>query len=105
MKPSAEIRGTDNTITQVDAPGSFDQPTYFTALNGINASGTVVGTFNTVSAILGFLRTSDGTMTVIDPPDTGGAGSSAIRINNSGVIAGYFYDDGSLDLRRSLPAS
>jgi uncharacterized membrane protein len=39
-----------------------------------------------------FLRASDGTYTVFDPPGTGSKGSSATGINANGVVVGNYTD-------------
>jgi hypothetical protein len=60
--------------------------------NGINAAGTVAGTWlDTGNAQHGFVRTADGTTTAFDPP--GSFQTQVAGINASGAIAGYFNDD------------
>jgi hypothetical protein len=61
----------------------------FTQPNAINPAGTVTGYFEDASFVShGFLRTSDGTITVFDPP--GSTGTGAGGINPTGTIVGSF---------------
>ena len=85
------VRAADGTITQFFVPG-YETPGYGTVPNDINAGGAIVGSVSTAIGPQGFLRTPDGAVTAIIPPNTAVLGSSAQSINASGVIAGYFSD-------------
>ena len=63
----------------------------------VNRNGVIVGSFATgVSGMIAvehsFIRNSDGTFTVFDPPTAGSDGSAAFRINDSGAIVGVSID-------------
>jgi probable HAF family extracellular repeat protein len=65
----------------------------YTAANGINNAGQVVGDYETMygSDNHGFLY-QNGVFTTIDDPDAGPQGTSAQGINDNGVIVGFFTD-------------
>jgi len=73
-----------------------------TQISSMNTSGTIVGTFTDASSIPhSFVRSPDGTFSMIDPPGTvstappGGSGltgSSCYGINDSGFIVGQYTD-------------
>jgi hypothetical protein len=92
---SGFLRATDGTITSFPYPGAapFVQPPFFTRATsgvqgGINVDSTVTGTYLDNNGSHGFVRTaSDGVITTFDlgPGDT-----TAVAINDSGVITGSY---------------
>ena len=68
-----------------DPPGSMA-----TMPNSINEAGDIVGYFLDSSDYHGFLRTQDGTFTIVDFP--GGRATTAVSVNNAGTIAGYYFE-------------
>jgi hypothetical protein len=82
------LRGLDGSFVTFDAPGS--QNIY---PSSINAAGAVTGNYSTTTSQYGFLRTADGTWTTFDVPGTFPSSSgNPIGINDSGTIAGPFFD-------------
>lgn len=87
-------------ITIVDFPGKNDG----SLAVGINAAGTVVGTYFTylhnVPLYHGYIRSADGTFTSFNvpgenlapPPQGSYLGTVPIAINDQGVITGYYWD-------------
>jgi uncharacterized membrane protein len=91
------LRTADGTVIALDAPGAGTTARTGTSATDINASGTIVGSI--LGAAVGgitsghsFLRATDGTYTVFDPPGAGSAGSFAEGINDSGAIVGSYID-------------
>jgi hypothetical protein len=82
----------DKSIVILNAPASGPVPLGTAAID-INSSGSIVGTAAD-TATHSFLRTSDGTYTVFDPP--GATSSTPVRINSSGQIVGNFQDNVSV---------
>ena len=80
------------TFTTFAAPGAR-----YTAANGINTAGQVVGVFqDTQGANYGFLKDGD-TYTIINVPNVPGAVFTEPRgINDNGQIVGWFSDAGVL---------
>ena len=80
------------TFTYLNAPGTVT-PNGYTAANGINDAGQIVGDFETTygSNNQGFLY-QDGVFTTIDDPNAGAKGTSAQGINDAGQIVGTYYD-------------
>jgi len=92
------LRSADGSFTTIDGPGGTDL-----GASGINSAGAIVGNFGgerhiqggnfVVDDVHGFLRSSSGTLTVLDAP---GAGSTfATGINSSGQIVGSFVEVGN----------
>jgi hypothetical protein len=92
------IRNPAGVITTIDAPGAGIGLTGGTQVHGINSQGTIVGVINVPTGGSGpipghsFLRASDGTYTIFDPPGAGPAGSGATAINDSGAVLGAYLD-------------
>jgi hypothetical protein len=82
----------NGTVTYLNAPGTLTSNGY-TAANGINDAGQIVGDYETTygSNNQGFLY-QGGVYTTIDDPNAGAGGSSAQGINDNGVIVGSFAD-------------
>ena len=79
------VRSAAGTVASFDVPGAASG----TFPTGINASGTVVGYFWTQPyTAQGFIRTSDGTITVYNVPNSYYTQPTAI--NAAGDVAGYF---------------
>jgi len=76
------------TITPFQVNGSD-----YSVATGINTKGQIVGYFfnSAISAYSGFIDTN-GTITVVNDPAAGSAGTFLWGINNKGVAVGY-YDD------------
>ena len=75
------------TYTTLDVPGAAFGTTAF----GINNAGTIVGVWGNLSGWSeGFVRTSDGTVKVVDFP--GGLETQIGNINDRGDICGLFVD-------------
>lgn len=84
------IRDSAGTITTFDATGAGTQGLGTTAY-AVNASQTVAGTLSDAQGFEhGFIRTADGTFTTFEAP--GASETWAYTINDSGVVAGVFYD-------------
>src|SRR5215471_8104761 len=102
---AANAGGTTTTITTFDAPGAGTGARQGTTAFGINPGGTITGFFrDTNNARHGFVRTSDGAITVFDAPAAGtcsascgtignGQGTRAFAINPSGEITGFYTDN------------
>ena len=74
------------TYITFDAPGAA-KGTFAVA---INSQSAIVGYYNDANFVAhGFVRSSGGTITVINVP---GAGTYAVAINSAGVITGNYYD-------------
>ena len=91
------LRSASGSYSIFDPPEAEGVSSY---AEGINASGTITGTFRASSLVRhGFVETSGGTFTVFDAPgaaqlplsDTN-VGTTALRINANGVVVGYFSD-------------
>jgi len=82
-----------SSFTEINDPNA----TGTTYVWGINASGTLVGTWTASgsSAQNGFIE-SNGTFTTVNDPNATGGGTFARGINNSGEITGY-YENASSD--------
>jgi uncharacterized membrane protein len=75
------------TFITFDAPGAT-----FTAPQGINAAGTIMGYYNDASGTThGFVRASDGTISTFDGPNAI-FGTVPYGINSTGVITGWYCD-------------
>ena len=91
---SGFLRAPDGTITSYPYPGSvalvgprFTSRSSSGVLGGINAAGTVTGTYlDSNKASHGFVRTPDGVITTFD---LGGGDTAAVAINDYGIIVGY----------------
>ena len=93
----AFVRDANGTVTVFDAPGAGTASGLGTQARDVNRNGVIVGSFATgVSGMIAvehsFVRNSDGTFTVFDPPTAGSDGSAAFRINDSGAIVGVSID-------------
>ncbi len=63
-----------------------------TFVNGVNGSGTVVGSaYMTTGQTVGYMRTVDGTVTCISV--AGRTWTSAQSVNNAGIVTGSYSDD------------
>ena len=79
------------SITSIDAPGAGSALNLGTLVGQINASGEAAGYYADSNDLLhSFLRTSEGTLTQFDPPNS--IGSDAFCINDSGIVAGGLLD-------------
>jgi hypothetical protein len=98
--PSGSGASVGPTFTTVDPPGSSTQGAIlFCSLNGgthpqdINASGTIIGSFLDANQTShGFIRSPDGTFTVVDAPNVGTGctiGTWLAAVNISGTAAGW----------------
>jgi hypothetical protein len=86
--------GTAERIVTFDAPGAGTASGQGTSPLGINDRGDIIGNYVDASFTThGFLRTEDGNVTTVDPPDS--VFTVAYGINLEGAITG-FYIDGSL---------
>lgn len=85
---SAFVRAADGTVSvfQYSYPRTKDGDRYFgdTSVSGINASGTVVGSYDQGFP---FIREADGSVTTFAVPKMDATAAEAI--NDSGVIAGW----------------
>jgi hypothetical protein len=85
------VRSPFGKITTFDVPGA-SQGTFPANINNF---GTIAGTFNDVNGVShGFIRDAQGKFTVFDAPGGVGGpiGTWSAFINDSGVIAGSYYD-------------
>jgi probable HAF family extracellular repeat protein len=73
------------TFTTIDPPGST-----FSAAQGINTAGQIVGVFQDVRQVSHGFLLSDGVYTTIDPP--GATHTEAFGINDSGQVSGLYSD-------------
>lgn len=73
------------TITTFDPPGSTRTSV---GVFGINDAGTIAGGFTDSSGAHGYVRSTDGTFTTFDPPDS--IFTFPEEINNPGQIVGSF---------------
>jgi len=93
------LRAPDGTFSTFDPPGAtpYNGPRPV----GINASGTIAGTFVADSNLgHGYLRAPDGTFTAIDAPGAalganGSGGTDLAGINSMGAVTGSFTDANS----------
>ncbi|MBV9670919.1 MAG: hypothetical protein JOZ43_08200, partial [Acidobacteriales bacterium] len=81
----AFYRDASGTVSSFDGPG-------FTTPFGVNNAGVVVGVVSDSITGHSFIRTPDGTLTLVDPPNA--VFSEARGINNRGAVAGFLsYSD------------
>ena len=95
------VRAVNGTITPFNAPGASQAKNRGTTVVSINDSGVIIGTYttgtySTISAYYGFMRSADGlTYTAINDPSAGATedangkkqGTTPVAINASGAIA------------------
>jgi hypothetical protein len=91
------VRTLDGKFTTFDAVASPSSPCCtWTFPTAINPAGEVVGFDNDFRAVnVGFLRASNGAITLFDAPGAGtrrNQGTVAVGINPAGVITGYYVD-------------
>lgn len=103
------IRDHHGSFTTIDVPGASNTPNAYptegTQVTSINPGGTIVGYYTTIdkspfgfyyTATHNFLRTPDGTITNIDPPNfyRSNSGSPAaggpVVINDLGIVTGNY---------------
>ncbi len=86
------------TFTVFDCPGAGTSPLQGTGAISINSAGVITGfcvLSGTGNVAHGFVRGSDGTITMFDAPGAGtgkNQGSFPLSINTGGVIAGMVSD-------------
>jgi uncharacterized membrane protein len=91
--PASTPAADDATYIEFDVPGSSCQAAFFfcTTPTGINPGGVVTGYYADASqASHGFVRNSDGSFNLFDPP--GSLGTIPYAINPQGAIAGGYGD-------------
>lgn len=86
------LRDSNGTVSEIAVNGAGTTSLAGTYVNGINASGEIVGYVQATGVSHAFTRMADGTIATFDPPGTGAAGSQAIGINDSGEIVGKYSD-------------
>jgi probable HAF family extracellular repeat protein len=80
------VRDADGTIVPFDPKNSKETDPY-----AINASGTIVGIYQTGDHVdHGFLRKPGGSIKTLDDP--GAVSTTPTSINDKGVVIGYFKD-------------
>lgn len=86
------VRNPAGDITTFTAQGQTNS-----SCMGINASGTIVGSYTDNNQVThGFLRSASGTTTTFDAPGVGtdpGYGTFPAAINKKGTVVGYFLDN------------
>jgi hypothetical protein len=91
FKQRGFVRYRDGSITLIDAPNAFA-----TSVRSINDGGEVTGYigqhFPSGDLARGFVEDQYGNFTVFDAPGTGGTGTDAESISNSGDVAGMAFD-------------
>jgi len=90
------LRDASGTLTILAAPGAGTLMNEGTEPNSINSQGVIVGGINVgvingVNTTHSFIRATDGTYTVFDPPQS--PSSFAESINDSGVVLGEYRDE------------
>jgi uncharacterized membrane protein len=90
---TAQFRTPDGTATNFQAPEANTTPNQVfvdgTEAFDINAAGTIVGSFFGPGSVeQGYIRTSDGTFTILDVP--GSFSTVAQTVNDNGQVAGTF---------------
>jgi hypothetical protein len=80
------------TFTTFDPPGSLG-----TAPSSINPAGEIVGSYHDTTTYHGFLRATDGTITILDAPEAAPGpaypnGTNASLITPHGLIVGTYFD-------------
>jgi hypothetical protein len=87
------VQAPDGTLTTFDA-ATYPPCCIWSFPLGINPAGVITGGFNDgFNVNRGFLRTSDGTVTIIDAPGAGtgsGQGTLPLGINPAGMITGNY---------------
>ena len=88
----AFFRTAAGALLPFDAPGVDKTVQYGgTFPTALNASGAVIGNYSATGGIYhGFLRNPDGTFVILDVP--GSTGTAPDGINDSGTIAGQYFD-------------
>ena len=83
------LRSANGTLVTFDAPGTNNRAT--PGAVGINAAGAIAGNFNDSNySPHGYLRTPDGTFSIIDAPEAFN-GTRIAAINSRGELAGIFW--------------
>ena len=83
------LRSANGTLVMFDAPGTNNRAT--PGAVGINAAGAIAGNFNDSNySPHGYLRTPDGTFSIIDAPEAFN-GTRIAAINSRGELAGIFW--------------
>jgi len=78
------------TWTEVGGFTTLDFKNNMTGLRAINQRGDISGIYFDGLTLHGFLRLKNGTEVTIDPP--GSVETDTAAVNNSGTIAGFYYD-------------
>jgi hypothetical protein len=78
------------TWTEASGFTTLDFENNFTGLRAINERGDISGVYFDGLTLHGFLRRSNGAQVTIDPP--GSIWTDTAVVNNSGMIAGAYYD-------------
>jgi hypothetical protein len=81
------------TWTEAEGFTTLDFENNMTGLRAINQSDDISGIYFDGFTLHGFLRLKDGSETTIDPP--GSTETDTVVVNNSGTIAGAYWDAGS----------
>ena len=90
------LRARDGTFTTFDASGPVGQQTpgavpCWTYATGINSKDTIVGYQTGGCPLQGFIRASDGTVTLFSVDGSSGLGPAVI--NSKGMVAGIYLDE------------
>jgi hypothetical protein len=93
------IRATDGTFTTFDA-ATYPPCCIWSFASGINPAGAIIGFFNDgFNKNHGFLRASNGTVTLLDVPAAGTGdfqGTMPVSITPNGVVMGHYSDANSV---------
>lgn len=77
------LRKPDGTVEMVSPAGA-------STIHAINASGATTGWYIKNNFLHGFVRSANGTMTTVDPPDS--SGTQPFGISDGGAITGAYQD-------------
>src|SRR5208337_128807 len=88
------VLATDGTLSTFNVKGAGTGTHQGTFPVGINAAGTITGTYKDTSDVYhGFVRAADGTITPFDVKTAGAhQGTTGISINTAGTITGTYKD-------------
>ncbi len=87
LSDTVSLREPDGSFITIPIPGATFAWTY-----GINNRGEIIGGYDTANRIRAFVGYPDGKVVSFDGPGAGQNGTVPLSINDSGDVAGFYYD-------------